>query len=152
MSKIQNNPVIYWIYFVLAATTLIVFVQVGRFDFLNYDDLQYITQNNYVNSGFTLAGLVWAFKDSISYWHPLTWLSHMLDCQLFGLNPGPHHLVNLGLHIANTLLLFTVLWRMTSAHWRSAFVAALFALHPLHIEPVAWIVARKDVLSTFFWL
>jgi tetratricopeptide (TPR) repeat protein len=152
MSKIQNNPVILWIYFALAVTTLLVFVQVGKFDFLNYDDLKYVSENNYVNSGFTRAGLLWAFKDSISYWHPLTWLSHMLDCQLFGLNPGPHHLVNLGLHIANTLLLFTVLWQMTSAYWRSAFVAALFALHPLHIEPVAWIVARKDVLSTLFSL
>jgi len=152
MSKIQNNPVIFRIYLALAVITLLVFLQVGKFDFLNYDDLKYVSGNNYVNSGFTRAGLAWAFKDSISYWHPLTWLSHMLDCQLFGLNSGAHHLVNLGLHIANTLLLFTVLWQMTSAYWRSAFVAALFALHPLHIEPVAWIVARKDVLSTLFWL
>jgi len=152
MNKVQNNFIIFFIYAALAVITLLVFLQVGKFDFLNYDDLTYIRGNNYVNSGFTSAGLAWAFTDSISYWHPLTWLSHMLDCQLFGLNPGAHHLVNLALHIANTLLLFTVLWQMTSAYWRSAFVAALFALHPLHIEPVAWIVARKDVLSTLFWL
>ena len=95
----------------------------------------------------------WAFTTGhAGNWHPLTWISHMLDIQLFGLNPQGHHLMNLFFHIANTLLLFFVLHRMTKALWQSAFVAALFALHPLHVESVAWVAERKDVLSTFFWM
>ena len=98
-------------------------------------------------------GVVWAFTSKLhSHWHPLTWLSHMTDCQLFGLNPGWHHLSSVFLHLANALLLFFVLKLMTGALLRSAFVAALFALHPLHVEPVVWIADRKDVLSTFFWM
>jgi hypothetical protein len=105
-----------------------------------------------VLGGLTIRGLSWALTTSwFEYWHPLTWLSHMLDCELFGLSPGWHHLVSLGFHVANTLLLFAVLRRMTGALWRSAMVAALFALHPLHVESVVWIAERKDVLSAFFF-
>ena len=106
-----------------------------------------------MQGGLTLRGVGWAFTSPhFSIWMPVTWLSRMLDCQLFGLNAGAHHLVNVLFHIANTLLLFGVLNRMTAAPWRSAFVAALFALHPLHVESVAWVAERKDVLSTFFWM
>jgi hypothetical protein len=137
----------------LALATLAVFWQVRSYDFVNYDDLDYVTDNRHVTAGLTRDGIIWAFTTGyFSYWHPLTWLSHMLDCQLFGTNPGWHHLVNLLLHIINTLLLFTVLKRMTGAFWQSAFVAAVFALHPLQVESVAWISERKNVLSAMFWL
>ena len=120
----------------------------GSFAFTNYDDNVYVTANPRVRSGLTLRGLAWALRTGYAgNWHPLTWLSHMLDCQLFGLNAGAHHLVNVLFHVANTLLLFRVLRRMTGALWRSALVAALFALHPLHVESVAWVAERKDVLS-----
>ena len=122
-------------------------------DFINYDDPQYVTSNPYVMLGLSFDGIRWAFTSiHASNWHPLTWLSLMLDCQLFGPNPQAFHLVNLLLHIANAILLFIVLNRFTKAIWPSAFVAALFALHPLHVESVAWIAERKDVLSTLFWL
>ncbi|HWW02647.1 MAG TPA: tetratricopeptide repeat protein [Candidatus Acidoferrum sp.] len=137
----------------LALATLLAFGAVGFNDFVNYDDPDYVTANAHVQTGLTLANITWAFTTGhASNWHPLTWLSHMLDCQLFGIRPGPQHLVNLAFHIANTLLLFLVLRRLTGAHWRSAIVAALFAFHPLHVESVAWISERKDVLSTFFFL
>ena len=116
-------------------------------------DIDYVTENRIVRQGLTWHGVAWAFQTvHAANWHPLTWLSHMLDVQIFGLQPSPHHLVNLLFHIANTILLFLLLRRMTSALWRSAFVAALFALHPLHVESVAWVAERKDVLSTFFGL
>jgi tetratricopeptide (TPR) repeat protein len=140
-------------YLLLTATTIAVFWQVQHYDFVGYDDIQYITGNHHVQAGLTLEGFIWAFTtDHASNWHPLTWLSHMLDCELYGLKPSGHHLTNLLFHLANTLLLFLVLKRITGAHWRSAFVAALFALHPLHVESVAWAAERKDVLSTFFWM
>ncbi len=130
-----------------------IYWQVGRFDFINYDDIGYITGNDHVKSGLTLKGLIWAFQTTgFSNWHPLTWLSFMLDIELYGLNAGGHHLTSVLFHIANTLLLFLLLRRMTAALWPCAFVAALFALHPLHVESVAWISERKDVLSTFFGL
>jgi tetratricopeptide (TPR) repeat protein len=147
----QHPDVIIWL--VLIGLTLAVFGQVRKFDFVNYDDRDYITQNRHVQAGWTRDGVFWSLKAKVhGHWHPLTWLSHMTDAQLFGLNPGFHHLMNLMFHIANTLLLFWVLSRMTGARYRSAFVAALFALHPLHVEPVAWVAARKDLLSTFFWM
>jgi hypothetical protein len=146
----------YWslcIYLTLALATLAVFWQVLGHDFVNYDDPDYVYRNPNVQSGITLSSIKWAFTTGhAANWHPLTWLSHMLDWQLFGDNPGWHHLTNLFLHIANTLLLFAVLKRMTNALWRSAFVAAAFALHPLHVESVAWVAERKDVLSTLFWM
>ncbi len=138
---------------VLAVVSLAVFWQVTQHEFIDYDDPSYVTENSHVQAGLTVEGLKWAFTTShVGNWHPLTWLSHMLDCQLFGLKPGWHHGMNLLFHIANTLLLFLVLRRMTKKLWPSAFVAALFALHPLHVESVAWVAERKDVLSTFFWM
>jgi len=121
--------------------------------FVNVDDEAYITQNPNVQSGLTGPGFVWAFQIGYAaYWHPLTWLSHMLDCQCYGLNPAGHHFTNLLFHLANTLLLFLWLNQLTGALWRSAFVGALFAWHPLHVESVAWACERKDVLSAFFWM
>jgi protein O-mannosyl-transferase len=137
----------------LAASTLLVYWQVHSFDFVSFDDSSYVYRNPHVISGLTMNNVVWAFSSGhASNWHPLTWLSHMLDCQLFGLRPGPMHLVNVILHIANTLLLFLLLKSLTGRLWRSAFVAAVFAMHPMHVESVAWIAERKDVLSTLFLL
>ncbi|MBN1364055.1 MAG: tetratricopeptide repeat protein [Syntrophaceae bacterium] len=141
------------IYVILAMFSLAVFWQVNQFDFVNIDDGVYITDNIHIKYGFTLQGLRWAFSTTYAeFWHPLTWLSLMLDYQLFGLNAGGYHMTNLILHILNTLLLFWLFHRMTGAVWKSAFVAAFFALHPLHVESVAWIAERKDVLSAFFWM
>jgi len=132
---------------------VVVYIKVQNFDFVGYDDELYVTQNHYVQKGISLEGINWAFTTFHSgNWHPLTWLSHMLDCELYGMNPAGHHWTNIEFHIANTLLLFIILFWMTGALWQSAFVAALFALHPLHVESVAWISERKDVLSTFFGL
>ena len=137
----------------LALATLAVFLPVARQGFVNYDDSDYVTENAHVLSGLTRANVVWAFTTGhASNWHPVTWLSHMLDCQLFGTRAGAQHLVSVGFHIANALLLLLLLRRMTGALWRSALVAALFALHPLHVESVAWASERKDVLSGFFFL
>jgi len=123
------------------------------YDFVSFDDDLYVTKNHVVQSGITLEGILWAFSfNEKLYWHPLTWLSHMLDCQLFGLNAGMHHAINLLLHIFNTLLLFLTLRRMTGFSWCSALVALLFGIHPINAESVAWISSRKNVLSTFFWL
>jgi tetratricopeptide (TPR) repeat protein len=137
----------------LALVTLALYWPVIGFEFNNYDDAQYITDNSQIHSGLTGQNVLWAFTTGhASNWHPLTWLSHLLDCQLYGLNPAGHHFTNLLYHVANTLLLFGLLRRMTGAVWRAAFVSALFALHPLHVESVAWIAERKDVLSAFFGL
>jgi tetratricopeptide (TPR) repeat protein len=137
----------------LFAVTLAAYVQVAKHDFVGLDDDIYVTENYHVRAGLTSAGIVWAFSFTDSpYWHPLTWLSHMLDCQLYGVSPSMHHLTNVVLHLANSLLLFLVLYKMTGALWRSCFVAALFALHPLNVESVAWVTERKNLLSTFFWL
>ncbi|NLW36825.1 MAG: tetratricopeptide repeat protein [Syntrophorhabdus aromaticivorans] len=139
--------------FFLVFVTACAFWQVGRCGFINYDDNQYVTGNIHVRQGITKTGLVWAFTSGhASNWHPLTWISHMVDVQVFGLRPAWHHIMNLLLHLANTVLLFLVLHRMTKALWQSVFVAALFALHPLHVESVVWVAERKDILSTFFWL
>ena len=139
---------------ILAATILFVYWQVTTFDFINYDDPDYIINNHSIGHGINLESLKWAFSSIgyTSYWHPITWVSHMLDIQLFGMNPGMHHFTNVIFHILNSMLLFIVLEKMTGALWRSAVVAFLFALHPLHVESVAWIAERKDVLSTFFWM
>jgi len=138
---------------VLVVVTLAVFWQVQDHRFAEVDDPDYVTENPAVSQGLTLEGLLWAATAShAANWHPVTWLSHMLDCQVFGLDPAGPHLVNLLLHLANVLLLFLFLSRLTGALWRSALVAALFAWHPLHVESVAWVSERKDVLSTLFWL
>ncbi len=150
MDRVPNKVYVFLIYVVLVLATFIAFEQVRRSGFV-YDDNQYVTQNPRVYGRITRESVVWAFTSTYAgNWHPLTWLSHMLDCELFGLNPLWHHLTSLLFHIANTLLLFWVLKRMTGAVWRSAFVAAVFALHPLHVESVAWVTERKDVLSGFF--
>jgi len=137
----------------LALATWAAYAGVSGHSFLSYDDPAYVTQNRQVLAGLTRSSVAWAFTEVHSgNYHPLTWLSHMLDMELFGLDPGAHHLSNLALHVANTLLLFGVLARMTGATGRSAFVAGLFALHPLHVESVAWVSERKDLLSSCFAL
>jgi protein O-mannosyl-transferase len=137
----------------LALVTLLIYLPVWRHGFVLYDDPDYLTENRIVQNGLTWHGIKWAFTTwHANNWHPLTWLSHMLDCELFGLDPGPHHLVSVMFHIANAVLLLFVLLRLTHGLWQSAFVAALFALHPLHVQSVAWAAERKDVLSTFFFL
>ena len=138
---------------VLVGLTLTAYSGVGHLQFVPLDDQGYVYENPHVTAGLTADGLRWALTTGhLANWHPLTWLSHMLDVQLFGLDAGRHHLVSLALHTLNTLLLFVLLARTTGAVWRSVSVAALFAVHPLHVESVAWIAERKDVLSTFFWL
>jgi tetratricopeptide (TPR) repeat protein len=152
-NKDSNKGHEYIICLLLVLTILVVFWQGVKNDFTNFDDNQYVTENQHVQAGLTWKNLVWAFTTTKAVnWHPLTWLSHMLDCQLYGLNPAGHHLTNVLLHSASTILLFLVLQWMTGARWRSAFVAALFAVHPLHVESVAWVAERKDVLSAFFWM
>ena len=139
--------------FFLILVTACVFWQVCNFDFVRYDDDKYVTENRHVQAGLTRDGIAWAFLSVYANnWHPLTWLSHMLDYQLFAANPAGHHITNLLFHIISTLLLFFILKRMTGFPWRSAFVAVLFAIHPLHIESVAWVAERKDVLSTLFFM
>jgi len=137
----------------LVIAVLAVYWPVRNHDFINFDDDLYVTINPHVQAGLTLDSITWAFTSThAANWHPLTWLSHMLDCRIYGMNPGQHHLTNVLFHILNTLLLFFVFIRMTQDLWQSGFVAALFALHPLHVESVAWLAERKDVLSTFFWM
>ena len=138
---------------VLAAITFAVFGQTLRHEFIDFDDGDYVSDNPMVARGLTSEGMVWAFTHFHSAnWHPLTWLSHMLDCQLYGLNPAGHHLTNVLLHTATVIALFLVLRQMTGALWRSAFVAAVFAIHPLRVESVAWVAERKDVLSGLFFM
>ncbi len=140
-----------WLGGALFGLVLVVFLPVVRHDFICYDDNGYVTHNAWVQKGLTLDGIKQAFRTTeIAYWHPLTWLSHMTDVQLFGLNPAGHHFTSVLWHALNALLLFVVLRKMTGATWRSVLVAALFGLHPLHVESVAWVAERKDVLSTFF--
>ena len=137
----------------LCATTLLAYAQVSSHEFINYDDNVYVTENPNVQHGLTGQSIGWAFTSGYGLnWHPITWLSIMLDVDLFGLKPAGHHLMSLFFHTLNSLLLFLVFRRMTGAVWQSAVVAAVFALHPLHVESVAWAAERKDVLSTFFML
>jgi tetratricopeptide (TPR) repeat protein len=137
----------------LAAAVFLAFSPALRNGFTGYDDGEYVTGNPHVRTGLTSRNVAWAFTAAHSNnWHPLTWVSHALDSQLFGLAPAGHHLTSLLLHIANTLLLFLWLGGTTGRTWRSAFVALAFGLHPLHVESVAWVAERKDVLSTFFWM
>ncbi|HSQ31264.1 MAG TPA: tetratricopeptide repeat protein [Gemmatimonadaceae bacterium] len=143
----------WWAMLGIIALEIAAYASVWRSGFVRFDDPDYVTKNPDVLAGLSWRGVTWAFTTGhAANWHPATWLSHMADVQLFGLNPAPHHIANLLLHICNTVLLFLVLNRMTGAVWRSTFVAALFGLHPLHVESVAWIAERKDVLSTFFWM
>jgi protein O-mannosyl-transferase len=141
------------IYLGLAGLVVLVFLQTAHFNFVNYDDGSYVFDNPNIRAGLTWRGIAWAFTHVHSQnWHPLTSISHMIDCQFFGLNAGAHHLVNIGLHTVVALLLFTFLWRSTDAVWASAIITAVFAIHPLRVESVAWISERKDVLSGVFFM
>jgi tetratricopeptide (TPR) repeat protein len=137
----------------LIVLTCSVYVQVAWHDFINYDDPFIVTMNKNISDGLTLEGIRWAFTTPCEgNWIPLSWISHMLDIQLFGLNPAGHHSVNVLLHVASTVLLFQFFTMTTGEKWKSALVALFFALHPLHVESVAWVAERKDVLSAFFWM
>ena len=152
-SNLRKNGRFLLVGLLLALLILAAFWRVNYADFVNFDDPVYVTENAHVQAGLNASGVGWAFTTaSAEFWHPLTWLSLMLDYELYGLQPGGYHLTNLLLHILSTLLLFWLLHRMTGTLWRSALVAALFALHPLHVESVAWIAERKDTLSTLFWM
>jgi tetratricopeptide (TPR) repeat protein len=147
-----KKHIIFFISAVLVVTVIAAYEPIRHNDFVNYDDYAYITENPNVNGGITSQSVIHAFtKTYLANWYPLTWLSHMIDCQLFGLNPFWHHFVSLLFHIANALLLFWVLEKISGSIWASAFAAAVFALHPVHVESVAWAAERKDVLSGFFW-
>src|ERR1051326_4693902 len=138
---------------VLVVVTFAVFARIGAQDFINFDDPDYVTVNAVVRDGVTAHGIGWAFTHfHSSNWHPLTWISHMIDVQLFGMNAGAHKLVNVAFHAAAAVLLLLFLFRATGELWPSALVAALFALHPTRVESVAWVSERKDVLSAFFWM
>jgi len=138
---------------VLALGTAALYWPITSHPFILYDDEGYVTSNHHVTTGLSWENFFWAFANGeAANWHPLTWLSHQLDCTLFGTEPGGHHLINLLFHVANTLLVFVFMRGATGAVWRSAFVAAFFAWHPLHVESVAWASERKDTLSTFFFL
>jgi len=135
----------------LTLITLLPYGQVRQHDFIGFDDAVYITENPWVEKGLTGQGIVWAFTTTHgANWHPLTWLSHMVDSQIFGMSPAGHHIGNIFLHLVNTWLLYWVLVRLTGSRWRSAMVAALFAVHPLNVESVAWAAERKTLLSAFF--
>jgi len=137
----------------LVMVSTLIYFQLNGFEFVTYDDELYITKNPYIKAGFTRESIVWAFTSGYAAnWHPLTWLSHILDIELYGLNPMGHHWTNLQIHMINCILLFLFLQWISGAIWRSAFVAALFAVHPLHVESVAWVAERKDILCAFFWI
>ena len=149
----RNRWVIFGVCAVIVAITWLVFGQTLGFQFINLDDNAYVFKNAQVARGLTLEGIGWAFTHIHSAnWHPLTWISHMLDCELYGLNPRGHHFTNVLLHTGTAILLFLVLRQMTGALWRSAFVAVVFAIHPLRVESVAWVAERKDVLSGLFFV
>jgi protein O-mannosyl-transferase len=137
----------------LALTVITVYWPVKNNQFINFDDDIYVTDNENVKRGLTTGGIKWAFQfNDKGYWQPLTWLSHMADCELFGLDPTWHHIHSLVIHLANSILLFLILYRMTGRFYRSAFVTLLFAIHPLNVDSIAWIAERKNLLSTFFWM
>jgi len=148
---IKHRDILVCLFLVMA--TLAVYWQVHSYDFVELDDNLYFYENRHVQTGFTIEGIIWSFTNTDSgMWIPLVWVSYMAGSQLYGVSPGWHHLTNVFLHLSNILLLFLLLKKLTGSFWKSAFVAALFALHPLHVESVVWITERKDVLSTFFFL
>ena len=143
----------FWIYLALSAAILLTYSRVYHFDFVSFDDPVYVTGNVHIRTGLNAQNIAWAFvKGYAANWIPLTSISQMLDCQLFGLKSGWHHLTSLFFHTLSTLLLFGLMQRMTGSRWKSLFVAFVFGLHPLRVESVAWISERKDVLGTFFWI
>ena len=140
---------------VLIAVPIFIYWQVGHFSFINFDDPLYVENNQFVQKGITFETITWAFTGATNitnFWAPLTWLSIMLDYQVYGMNAGGYHLTNLIFHVLSSLLILAVFYKMTRYYWRSLFIAALFALHPQHVESVAWVTERKDVLSAFFWI
>src|SRR5512132_1946015 len=156
-SRLEKDPSLrfapFYVCLALVAITWFVFGQTLRHDFVNFDDHVYVYENPQITQGLTADGLIDAFTHTHARnWHPLTTISHMLDCQLYGLQAGWHHFTNMLLHTVAVLLLFLVLNQMTGAFWQSAFVASLFAIHPLHVESVAWVSERKDVLSADFFM
>ena len=137
----------------IAAVVAVVYAQVRHFEFVFLDDPVYVVENSHVQQGLSWQGVKWAFTTGAAgNWHPVTWLSHMLDVDFHGMNAGGHHVTSVIIHILASVLLFTALYRMTNGIGKSAFVAALFAIHPLHVESVAWVSERKDVLSALFWM
>jgi protein O-mannosyl-transferase len=153
LSQLPERRLTFYVSSILAIVTLLLYWPARGFDFILVDDHVYVFQNPHVISGLSWDGIKWAFSTfDAGNWHPVTWLSHMLDCSIYGLFPGGHHISGILFHTANTVLLFLLLKRLTAKLWPSAFVAALFAWHPLHVESVAWVCERKDVLSTFFLL
>ncbi|MBL8222087.1 MAG: hypothetical protein JNL62_22810, partial [Bryobacterales bacterium] len=139
--------------FAIVMACILIYAQTASHDFIKLDDTMYLHENPNVRTGLSLENVRWALTSAgYYYWQPLTWISHMIDVQLFGLRAGPHHIVNLIWHCLNAVLLLIALWRLTGCLWRSAIAAALFALHPLRVESVAWVAERKDVLSGFFWM
>src|SRR5262249_32141851 len=137
----------------LSVATFVVYSPTLHFPFVNYDDQDYVTQNLHVQAGLTAETLAWALSATeADNWHPLTWLSHALDCQMYGLNPAGHHFTSVLLHLLNAIVLFLLLFRATGSTGSSLLVAAIFALHPLNVESVAWVAERKNVLSTLFFL
>ncbi len=143
----------YFFFVLLTLLTIACYGNVYSNDFVSYDDFTYVADNKFIHDGITLNSIFWAFKSFYaSNWHPLTWISHMLDIQIFGLNPSGHHLMNLMLHVCNSLLILFLLEKTTRSFWQSFIVALLFAVHPLHVESVAWVAERKDTLSAFFGL
>jgi Flp pilus assembly protein TadD len=153
MSKIPPRTPLYLMIVGLAILILSVYWQVGGYSFIGFDDDIYVYENSHVQSGLIKDSVKWAFTTfHASNWHPLTWLSYMVDKELFGSSAAWYHRMNVVYHLLNTELLFLVFWGMTGSIWQSAFVAALFGVHPLHVESVAWVAERKDVLSTLFWV
>jgi len=151
LADMRQKPAVLGV--LLVAATLFLYAPVTHHEFLDYDDTAYVNKNTHVHTGLSFDNIAWAFTTfHEANWHPLTWLSHMVDCQLFDLNSGSHHFVNVVLHAANVLLLFLLLQRASGGVWRSFFVAALFATHPLNVETVAWVAERKSLLSMFFCL
>ena len=137
----------------LVASIAIIYEPVRTFEFVNLDDPEYVPGNPHVRTGLTLENVRWSLTSGYAAnWFPLTWMSHMLDVELFGMDAGWHHLINVVLHTASALLLLLILYVMSAGFWQSAFVAALFAVHPMRVESVAWVAERKDVLSTLFWM
>jgi protein O-mannosyl-transferase len=147
----KHNTLIVMLSLALIVVTIAVYWQVGNHEFLLFDDHAYITENPHVAGGLTRSNIIWAFTSvHAANWHPITWLSHMTDVQLYGINPRGHHLTNVIIHTISTVFLFLLLSRLTRSIWQSLFVATLFSLHPLHVESVAWVAERKDVLSALF--
>ena len=152
-SNLINRYILYIIYICLTTLTMLTYWDVQNHNFINFDDHKYIIENDNIKNGFSSESVKWTFTTNhVSNWHPVTWLSLIMDYSFYRLNPKGYHFNNLLIHLSNTLLLFYFLNNTTGSKWKSAFVSSLFSLHPLHVESVAWVSERKDVLSTFFWL